>query len=570
MGYANLLLYVVVVAATALGLAAFNGQREHALERLQQREWQLNEAQRIGNLGVWVWDLDTDSFKLSDGALRILGSIQGQSSPSPESLLTRLIPEDRRAVEEMLLRVRQSCQRETCEARVRRDEDHLRHVTIACSAVINHRGQVTSLLGTLFDFTERKHYEDEQVRLQRRMLETQKLESLGMLASGIAHDFNNLLTGILGNSSLLRIQLPDGSPMAEGLRRIESSAERAADLCRQMLAYSGKGRFVVRTIDLNELARGTMVLAQTSMPRKAMLSLSPAATSPRIRADMMQLRQVVLNLLLNAAESLPEDGGKVDVRVGTLNVDKAWLASAYLAPDLPAAEYAFIEVSDTGCGIPSDLQQRIFEPFFTTKFTGRGLGLAAVAGIARAHRGAVRVASKAGEGSRFTVVLPFDTEPASASFAPPGPLLAGTARLPATAQPTGPLVLIVDDEETILQVASEYLTKNGLPTATATDGVQALERFGDGRDYRGVVLDYAMPRLDGLGTFKQMRQRRPDIPVLLTSGFEADEALERFAGLGITGFLQKPFTGAGLLAALRTALGQEAPPPPPDTPAGDI
>ncbi len=542
--FAYLLIYIVVIALTSLVLASFNAQRERLVARLRQREWQLSEAQRLANLGVWIWDLARDEFQLSAGGLRILGLRKETFAPRLESLLRCVWAEDRPQLEELLRRVRLGEEGQACELRIERSDRQLRHVTTTCTILRDQRGAPQVLLGTLFDFTDRKRSEDEREAWHRKLLETQKFESLGMLAGGIAHDFNNLLTGVLGNASLLRLQLPEGSSMSEGLRRIEVSAERAADLCRQMLAYSGKGRFLVRAVEINEMARGTLALARNSVSKKAELVFQAGEPGPRVRGDTLQLRQVLLNLLLNAAEALPEGGGQVVVRTGTTAVSRDWLAAAYLAPDLAPGEYAFIEVADTGCGIEASLQERIFEPFFSTKFTGRGLGLAAVAGIVRAHQGAVQVTSQSGRGATFRVVLPSMAEerapavaaaPAASPAGGNGPTQAGGAE--------GGAWLVVDDEAAVRQVAADVLGGAGLAVVAASDGVQALELFGaEGHGVQAVLLDLSMPRLGGLETFKRLRERCAGVPVVLMSGFEAEEALERFAGLGITGFLQKPFT----------------------------
>ena len=549
--HACLLAYLVVVALTSLVLAALNAQREQVVTRLRQREWQLSEAQRIGNLGVWVWDLNTDDFQLSNGGLRILGERRSAFAPTVTAFLQRVHEADRVTVEEMLRRARAADQPETCELRLLRPDGTVRHVTATGAALHGPSGAPTLLLGTMVDVSERKRFENEDSALQRKLLETQKLESLGLLAGGIAHDFNNLLTGIMGNASLLRLRLPEDAPMHEGLRRIETSAERAADLCRQMLAYSGKGRFVVRAVDLNELVRGTLTLARTSVPKKAELVFVPTAAPHRIQADLLQLRQVLLNLVVNGAESLPETGGRVEVRTGAMTLDRHWLAGAYLAPDLPIGDYVFIEVEDSGCGIDPALHAKIFDPFFSTKFTGRGLGLAAVAGIVRAHRGAVRFSSELGRGSVFRVVFPAAAADLPAAAPAVSGVVVGPAPLPAAAVRAGGTVLVVDDEETIRQVASETLTKAGYDIVVACDGLQALERFpGAGVTCRVVLLDLSMPRLDGLETFKRIRELKSEVPVVLMSGYGEEAAMERFAGLGISAFLQKPFTTAALQAVV--------------------
>ena len=554
-GFGHLLVYLVVVALTSLVLAAFNVEREQVVARLHQREWQLSEAQRIGSIGVWVWDLRTDRFELSTGALHILGETRAPPEPTVEAFLGRVHRDDRVALEEMLRRVQLSDRKETCDVRLLRPDATERQVTSACAALRDARGQAVMLLGTIFDITERKRAEDERAALQRKLLEAQRLESIGLLAGGIAHDFNNLLTSILGYASLLRRKQPEGSPAGPGLRHIEVAAERAADLCRQMLAYSGKGRVRVRSVDLNELVRGTLALAQTSLaPGTEKIGFLPGEGMLRDRADLLQLRQVLLNLVMNAAEALPETGGRVSVSTGLMAVDRPWLAAAYLAPELPEGDYAYLEVADDGCGIAPELQAKIFEPFFSTKFTGRGLGLAAVAGIVRAHGGAVRVASAPGQGATFRIVLPL--APAEPERIEPAGAVSGEPT-PVGAVAASPLPwLVVDDEATVRQVAAEMLGASGVASVLAADGLQALGLFGaDGRGFRAVLLDYSMPQLDGVETFRRLRQRRPDIPVVLMSGFAVEEALERFTGLGITGFLQKPFSTGALLTAVAAVSG---------------
>jgi len=545
--YGLLLLFTTVVALTSLVLAAFNSQRERVVERLRQREWQLTEAQRIGNLGVWVWDLRTEHFRMSDGGLRILGENRANFSATVGAFMARVHQGDQIDVEEKLRRVRLTDRTETFDCRIVRPDGEVRDVTATGALLRDHHNEPAILLGTIFDISDRKRLEAEQTGLQRKLLETQKLESLGLLAGGIAHDFNNLLTGILGNASLLRLQVPDGSPVHEGLRRIEAASERAADLCRQMLAYSGKGRFMIRPIDVNEMVRGTWSLVQTSVAKKAELTFTAAGVLPRIKADMLQMRQVLMNLVINASEALAEAGGRVAVRTGVMTVDRTWLAGAYLAPDLPEGEYVFVEVEDTGCGMTPEVQAKIFDPFYTTKFTGRGLGLAAVAGIVRSHHGAVRVTSHSGRGSTFRICFPPTTEEA------PKPRAPATLALTTEARGT---VLIVDDEETIRQVAADVLTKAGFQTVVAADGLLALEALAvDGREFRGVLLDFSMPRLDGVETFKRIKARYPKLPVVLMSGYEEEDAVERFAGLGLSGFVQKPFTPATLQQLLQKALG---------------
>ena len=388
--------------------------------------------------------------------------------------------------------------------------------------------------------------ERQREMMERKLLETQKLESLGVLAGGVAHDFNNLLTGILGNAGLMRLELPEHSPVQEMLVDIENSALRAADLCKQMLAYAGKGRFVVQRLDLSALVHDSARLLQLSISKGAVLSFDLVANLPRIQADATQLRQIVMNLVINASEAIGERSGRIVVTTGLMTADRAYLTETYLSPDLPEGDYVFIEVSDNGAGMSAETRARIFDPFFTTKFTGRGLGLAAVLGIVRGHRGALKVYTEPGRGTSFKLLLPCvdglaENTGVAAGHAPRW-----------TGEGT---VLIVDDEETVRTVASRMLKAHGFEVVLAADGREALARFREqaGR-FRLVLLDLTMPHLNGEETFRELRQIQPDARVLLMSGFNEQEAINRFTGKGLAGFVQKPFTPESLLAKLQAVL----------------
>lgn len=388
--------------------------------------------------------------------------------------------------------------------------------------------------------------EQQRAQMERKLLETQKLESLGVLAGGVAHDFNNLLTGILGNAGLMRLELPEHSPVQEMLADIEHSALRAADLCKQMLAYAGKGRFVVQRLDLSALVEDTARLLQLSVSKKAVLSFDLTADLPRIQADATQLRQIVMNLVINASEAIGEQSGRIVVTTGLMTADRAYLTETYLSPDLPEGDYVFLEVSDNGMGMSAATRARIFDPFFTTKFTGRGLGLAAVLGIVRGHRGALKVYTEPGRGTSFKLLLPCVDGPAENADAAAG-------RQPRwTGEGT---ILVVDDEETVRTVASRMLKAHGYQVVLAADGREALARFRErAGEFRLVLLDLTMPHMNGEETFREMRHLQPDARVLLMSGFNEQEAVNRFTGKGLAGFLQKPFTPESLLSKLQEVL----------------
>jgi signal transduction histidine kinase len=266
--------------------------------------------------------------------------------------------------------------------------------------------RIDGVVITFSDVTRLKRVEQERRELEGRVLHSQKLESLGVLAGGVAHDFNNLLTGVLGSASLAQELLPDNEPVRELIKHIERAGHRAADLTRQMLAYSGKGRFEVVAVSLPELVHEMAELVKASISKKVALDFDFPENLPPIEADATQIRQLVMNLVTNAAEAIGDKGGSVTVRTGVLDVDSVLMAKMQHEGDLPTGLYAFTEVTDTGCGMDPETQAKMFEPFFTTKFTGRGLGLSAVQGIVRGHRGAIQVCSAPGQGTCFRISVP--------------------------------------------------------------------------------------------------------------------------------------------------------------------
>jgi len=419
------------------------------------------------------------------------------------------------------------------------------------SVLHDSAGRSISILSLVQDISDRVLAEQtgrkaamEKRALERKLQEAQKLESLGVLAGGIAHDFNNLLTGVLGNASLARMDLPAGSPIQPLLEQIETAALRAADLCKQMLAYSGKGRFVVQRLDLNALIEDTTRLLQVSISKHSVLKFSLAPDLPAVLGDGTQLRQVVMNLVINASEAIGDKSGFISVTTGLTRADRAYLAGTFFAPDLPEGDYLYLEIADNGGGMAPDVQARIFDPFFTTKFTGRGLGLAAVLGIVRGHKGALKVFSEAGWGTTFKILLPCADGPAEA----PGT----AAPAPAAWRGSG-TALVVDDEETVRVTTARLLESLGFSTRLADNGRAGVEEFSaTPDDIALVVLDLTMPHMDGEEAFRQIIALRPAARVLLMSGFNEQETVARFTGKGLAGFLQKPFT----LAALREKLQQ--------------
>jgi two-component system cell cycle sensor histidine kinase/response regulator CckA len=427
-------------------------------------------------------------------------------------------------------------------ARMRKDGTRI-DVSLSISPVYDRDGTVIAASHVARDITERQTLETER-------LHAQKLESLGVLAGGVAHDFNNLLTGILGNASLVMEDLPPTNPNRQVLGECVKAAERAAQLTRQLLAYAGKGRFVTEAVNLSALVREINRLIQASISRKVQVRLELAGDLPSVEADASQLQQVIMNLIINGAEAIGENVGLVVCTTAVQTIDEAYIRTLgaegrHIAP----GQYVTLEVHDSGCGMDETTLKRIFEPFFTTKFTGRGLGLAAVSGIVHGHKGALKVYSSPGNGSTFKVlfpVLPDANQPAAP--APPLHFSEGREKT----------VLIVDDEESVRGVARNTLQRRGYRTIEAVDGRDAIEVY---RRFAGeislVLLDLTMPYMNGEEVLRELKVLTPSVKVLLSSGFNQVEAIRRFTGKGLAGFLQKPYSAAVLAETVKRIVSDE-------------
>jgi len=400
-------------------------------------------------------------------------------------------------------------------------------------------GKPVQFVAIRADITERKAAE-ESIR------QSQKLESLGVLAGGIAHDFNNLLTSILGNCNLASMVLPGESPALPYLDQIEKATMRAADLSRQMLAYAGKGKVVIGRVDLNRLVHEMTELLSVSLSKKALIRYDLAPVLPEVMADPTQMQQVVMNLVTNASEAIPEGvNGSITLRTGELVVEKTYLTVTSLPVGLNPGRYVTLEVSDTGCGMTPEVIARIFDPFFTTKFTGRGLGLSALLGIVRSHGGGLKVYSEPGKGTSMKVFLPSADPVGNEGAVPSGP---------PPWRPGGTL-LVVDDETDARAVARAMGAHLGFHVVEASDGEEAVAIFQRSRGVFSLVLmDLTMPRMDGREAFLKMRQIDPTVPVVLTSGFSENDAVSDFAGRGLAGFLPKPYQRSQFEQILRQAL----------------
>jgi PAS domain S-box-containing protein len=391
------------------------------------------------------------------------------------------------------------------------------------------------------DIAERKRNEEVRRQFEKRMMEAQKLESLEVLAGGVAHDFNNLLAAIMGHAELTKRRLPPDSKAIKNLYQIEQAAERAADLAKQMLAYSGKGKIFVETVDLNQLLEEILPMLRVSVPQNIDVQLNPGRFTAGVDVDATQIRQIIMNLILNASEAIGDASGTISITTDCIQCSADFLKHVWLNKNLSAGLYVSLEVNDDGCGMNEETLSKLFDPFFTTKFTGRGLGLSAVLGILRGHKGAFKVESEEGQGTLFKVLLPASKK------------VIAVANLPEIEddwQGKG-TVLLVDDEAAVRRSCAALLEELGFTAITAYDGLQALDVFMDHPEICFVLLDLTMPKLNGEKCFYELRKICPDIQVIMSSGYSESEIEEKLGGKGLAGFLQKPYRLSALMSAIR-------------------
>ena len=402
------------------------------------------------------------------------------------------------------------------------------------------------LMSVIRDISDRKHAEQERGQLEEQVRHAQKLESLGVLAGGIAHDFNNLLTAIMGNTGLAMMNISNKSRTIQNLNNIENASLRAADLCRQLLAYSGKGKFVVEAININVLIKEMSKLLDVSISKKARLSYNFYNPIPAFEADATQIRQIVMNLITNASEAISNNAGNIIIETGILECTVEYLRNSYFDNDLEEGKYIFFDVIDDGTGMTEETKSKLFDPFFTTKFTGRGLGLAAVIGIVRSHMGTIKIESEIGKGTRFRIIFPISKE----KYIPEPP-----TREDCLLWRGNGTVLVVDDDESIRLLGKATLEQVGLKVIMAKDGKEAVDIFRQHADDINLVLmDMTMPHLSGDEAFKKIQAYRSDIKVILSSRYSEQEATQKFSNSALGGFLQKPYRPSDLIFKVKDIL----------------
>ncbi len=372
-----------------------------------------------------------------------------------------------------------------------------------------------------------------EIALQQQVEHVDRLESLGVLAGGIAHDFNNILTAVIGNVELAVRKLDRSSPAKGHLDAIKQSSLQAANLCKQMLAYSGKGSFIIQPLDLSRLVSEIVTLLEVSIDKKITLTLDLHQSLPNIDADITQIQQIIMNLVINASEAINKTAGTITISTGLMQVDDVYLQKSLHKVGSSVGNFVYIKVSDSGCGMDIETQKKIFDPFFTTKFTGRGLGMSAVLGIVNGHKGILNLRSEPDIGTTFKIAFPASSISHAISLEPKD--------IKEPKHCSG-MILVIDDEESLRMLTSILLKNMGYSVVTAIDGQDGLEVFQKHqKELTGVILDMTMPRMNGEDCFCELQKISPNVQVILSSGYSKEDAMAAFQGKRLAGFIQKPY-----------------------------
>lgn len=547
------------VVVAALGIAFAIWQRRLML-RLKVRTTALRESEEklklvleAGDHGYWQTDYSEGTAERSPRAIDLLGYGNRIVPSTPEAEWERIHPEDRalalQAQSDALATGRRSY---VYECRVQREDGEWRWIQVKGRVLeVSAAGTARRAAGTITDITEAKRAQAEREEVQRKVLEAQRLEGVGLLAGGVAHDFNNLLTVIIGSIGLARLDLPARSSLNRHLDQIEAAARRAGNMCRQLLASAGRATIQFEAVDLNAAVTDTLQLIKPSIPTGVEVALELHAHLPAIEADSTQVRQIIMNLVLNAAEAIGGVKGTIILQTVRAVPGRTASEDIVMAPRAPEAEHVCLTISDTGSGMSPEVKQRIFEPFFTTKFTGRGLGLAATIGLVRTFGGGLHLTTAVGRGTTFRLFFPLSTRQvvaaplaAPAELPPPPPKVEGRAR-----------ILVVDDEPAVLAVAASVLSSAGYTIVRARDAGEALQQFrAEPEAFDAALLDLTMPDKDGATLLIELREIRPQLRALMMSGFSAEHVMARLPRDNPPGLLRKPFDGDELILAIQDLL----------------
>ena len=520
------------------------------VETLRESEAILAETQRISRLGSWNWDILEDRLVWSDEVYRIFGRARNSFELTSEAVQSFMHSDDREHVLKVNGAAMETGDTVAMDYRILRPDGEVRHVHAIGRIGTDKEGRAVRMLGTFQDVTEIKHAEEMKLELETRVMRAQKLESLGIMAGGVAHDFNNLLMGILGNADLALAEENRSTKVGSLLEEIIVSSERASDLARQMLAYSGRGKTTLQVLDVNDLVKEMQTLVVSAIAKNVRVEFRLGDDLPSLECDATQIRQVIMNLITNAAEAIGDYAGTIVVATGRETLGPAKLTDGHQWIEISKGEYIYISVKDSGSGIDQDDQEKIFDPFFTTKFTGRGLGLSTVLGIVRGHGGRIELESAPTYGTTFKVSLPVSTKTVSKSV----PDVSASSTWRGDGE-----ILLVDDEKVVRDVSARMLKNLGFTVLTATDGDEAIQLYRlHHQDIVCIILDMSMPGLNGEETQRALRKIDPAVPSILASGYDEQDIMGRVTDSHFADVIQKPYQTAVLSAKLQHVLEENA------------
>jgi PAS domain S-box-containing protein len=494
-------------------------------EKVRISEARLRFALESSHIGSWDLDLaDNNAYRSIEH-----DTIFGYSELLPEwtydIFLEHVLPEDRAMVDGKFRYAIENCGDWNFECRIRRVDGETRWIWATGRHTLTDEGMPSHMAGIVQDVTERK-------LLEQQFQQAQRLEGLGVLAGGIAHDFNNILAIIMGNCSLVKI---DSNKTEDYIIAIEKAAARAAELCRLMLAYAGKNQLIQANVDIRSLVNETVDMLKQTLPQNISVKYDSLPGIQFLQGDASQLSQIVMNMIINASEAIGAEQGEVRVTLSETKIKAGNKAVNYLGKAIPYGRYVCLEVADTGCGMNEEVKQHLFEPFYTTKFTGRGLGMSAVLGIINSHKGALQLSSQLGQGTTFRVYLPVKesetTEKENELGAVPSAQWQGSGT-----------ILLVEDEAAVMSIAKIMLKALGFAVIEASNGKEALELYQKrASDITMVVTDIGMPVMNGYELFRELKQRNPELPIIISSGFGNVDVVSQLPGEEIAGLVSKPY-----------------------------
>jgi PAS domain S-box-containing protein len=505
------------------------------IKMLRQEVAALEQAVESAGLGIWDHDMVSDKVIRNERWAEMLGYTLKELESDANTWRNLVHPDDMPVVNKI------AAEHEAGRTPFFQVEHRLRSKSGEWKWVLNwgkvverdKDGRPLRATGTHLDITERKQEEEKRLKLEAQIQQVQKFESLNLMAGSIAHNFNNLLMVVLGNLELALDSLPPLSPERRDIENAEKAAKHAAELSSLMLTYVGHKQMDIQELDISDIIRGMSEILGLALSKKAVLKFNCNLTTALFKGDPAQIRQVVMNLVSNAAEAVGDNLGTITLTTSTMFCDRSCFPLPFQKENLPEGDYVYLEVADTGCGMDQETQDKIFDPFFTTKFQGRGLGMAVVLGILRSHRGTILLDSQPGEGTTIRVLFPALEASEKAETKAAGDEYKRKGK---------GAVLMIDDDADVLQVGERMLERLGFQVLTTPDAAEAIEIFQKLADNLDCVLiNLTMPKMDGVELFHKLREIRQNIPIIICSGYTEEQVMNRFRENKPEGFIQKPY-----------------------------